>query len=268
MNEGELMTIEDYDAIIDKGFNAWAQDYYLNRLDNLMDKLGEELAYAPKAMDKFVEAGIVSFSPFTTTTPYEMFCGGRTMVKFTKDLFKYADKVQAAMDVAMPDILANIKQFAAAPSVQKPIAAWVGGWRGASEFLSPKMWNRFIWPYYKKIVEEVVAVGIIPVLHLDSNWERDIEYFRELPKGKCVFSPDGSTNIFKVKAVLGDHMCIMGDVPAALLTLGNPDEVYKYATKLINEIGPAGLIMASGCDIPANAKPENVAAMISSCAYR
>jgi uroporphyrinogen-III decarboxylase len=33
---------------------------------------------------------------------------------------------------------------------------------------------------------------------------------------------------------------------------------------LINEIGPAGFILSSGCDIPPNAKPENVKAMIDS----
>ena len=32
---------------------------------------------------------------------------------------------------------------------------------------------------------------------------------------------------------------------------------------LINEIGPSGFILSSGCDIPFNAKPENVKAMIS-----
>jgi uroporphyrinogen-III decarboxylase len=60
-------------------------------------------------------------------------------------------------------------------------------------------------------------------------------------------------------------MCITGDVGAALLTLGTPDDVYQYSTKLIREIGPSGFIMASGCDIPATAKPENVAAMLAAC---
>jgi uroporphyrinogen-III decarboxylase len=58
-------------------------------------------------------------------------------------------------------------------------------------------------------------------------------------------------------------MCIMGDVKAAMFSLGTPNEVYEYSTKLIKEIGPSGFILSSGCDIPINAKPENVAAMIS-----
>jgi uroporphyrinogen-III decarboxylase len=48
-----------------------------------------------------------------------------------------------------------------------------------------------------------------------------------------------------------------------MFSLGTPDDVHAYSTKLIREIGPAGFILSSGCDIPFDAKPENVAAMIA-----
>lgn len=260
VDEMELMKLEDYDAIINCGYNNFIGDFFLNRLDNLGERLQPFLASLPQSFKNFEDAGIVPFSPILFTIPYEVFCGGRSMVKFSKDLFRIPDKVQAAMDVAMPDIIENARQVMRA---LKPIGVWVGGWRSASEFMSPTLWKRLVFPYMKQLVQAVVEEGVIAVLHLDSNWTRDIEYFRELPKGKCVFSPDGSTDIFKAKELLGDHMCIMGDVPAASLTLGTPEEVYNYSTKLIKEIGPDGFILAQGCDIPTNAKVENVKAMIS-----
>jgi len=54
-----------------------------------------------------------------------------------------------------------------------------------------------------------------------------------------------------------------GDVPASMFAFGTPDEVYNYCRKLIQEIGPDGFILQSGCDIPTNAKLENVQAMVS-----
>jgi uroporphyrinogen-III decarboxylase len=66
-----------------------------------------------------------------------------------------------------------------------------------------------------------------------------------------------------MKEVLGDHMCINGDVPATMLTLATPDEVFNYSRRLIREIGPTGFILGQGCDIPPNAKLENVKAMIA-----
>ena len=71
------------------------------------------------------------------------------------------------------------------------------------------------------------------------------------------------TDIFKAKEILGDHICLAGDVPAALLVFGSPEEVYEYSRKLITELGPEGFMLQSGCDIPANAKLENVRAMVA-----
>jgi uroporphyrinogen-III decarboxylase len=74
---------------------------------------------------------------------------------------------------------------------------------------------------------------------------------------------DGTTNIFKAKEVLGDHMCLMGDVPAMMLYHKDPDDVYEYSSKLIRELCLEGFILQSGCGIPENAKLENVQAMVS-----
>lgn len=259
VQEAELMKIEDYDLIIEQGYNKFVEDFYRDKLDDLGAKLQPFFESFPDALQKTVELGIVPFSPAITTIPYELFCGGRSMVAFLKDLHRIPDKVQAAMDATLPVLIENARQLCRAA---RPIAIWVGGWRAASEFISPRLWQRFVFPYYKQIVEAVVAEGVIPVLHFDSNWTRDLDYLRELPKAKCVFSPDGFTDIYKAKEILDGHMCIMGDVPAALLTLGTPAAVDAYCKKLIRDIGATGFILAQGCDIPPNAKPENVKAMI------
>jgi uroporphyrinogen-III decarboxylase len=69
------------------------------------------------------------------------------------------------------------------------------------------------------------------------------------------------TDIRKARQVLGDHMCIMGDVPPALLSSGTPEQVFEHCTKLVKDIGPTGYILQSGCDIPVDAPLENVKAM-------
>jgi uroporphyrinogen-III decarboxylase len=134
--------------------------------------------------------------------------------------------------------------------------------------LSPKLWERFVWPYMERIVNEVVDTGLIAILHLDADWTRDLHHFRDLPKGRCVLATDGDTDLFKAKEILGDRMCLMGDVPPAMLSLGSSQQVYEYSTRLIRELGPEGFILQSGCDIPMNAKLENVQAMVSAATAR
>ena len=262
VDEVGTMTLEDYDTILDKGFMPVGLDIIKNRLQDKEALPAAEafFAYAPKAAQEWSDLGIVPFCPVMLVPPFDELAGARTLPKFFRDLFKIPDKVDAVLKIRQEETIAKIKDLV--PKV-KPLTVFVGATRGASEFVSPRVFDRFVWPYIQEIVETIVAAGSIAYLHFDSNWERDIEYFRQLPKGKCIFGSDSATSIYKLKDKLGDHMCLMGDVPPALLTLGTPDEVYNHCTKLINEIGPSGYILSQSCTIPPNAPPANVAAMIS-----
>ena len=65
------------------------------------------------------------------------------------------------------------------------------------------------------------------------------------------------------KEILDGHMCISGDVPAALLSLGTPDQVRDYCRTLIDKVGKGGgFFLTTGCECPIDAKFENVEAMI------
>ncbi len=175
------------------------------------------------------------------------------------DLIEIPDRVEAVMKAIVPHLSA--KAIQKTKELGYP-AVWVGGWRSAPFLYSSSMWHRFVWPYFSRVVKEVVDAGLIALLHLDSDWTRELEFFRELPKAKCLMALDGETDIYKAREILDDHMCIMGDVPASMLFSGSPDEVYEYSRSLITELGPAGFMLQSGCDIPTNAKLENVQAMV------
>jgi uroporphyrinogen-III decarboxylase len=54
-----------------------------------------------------------------------------------------------------------------------------------------------------------------------------------MPKGKCVLQLDGSTDIYKAKEIVGDRVCIQGDVPAALLTLGNCIAIARNSSEIL-----------------------------------
>ncbi|MEL7566140.1 MAG: uroporphyrinogen decarboxylase family protein [Dehalobacterium sp.] len=264
VDEQELMTIDDYKDIINNGFNQWYNKFLVERLDNLPAKLAPFVQNVPTMMQMVTEAGLVPFSPLIFTVPFEYFCGARTMVKFARDLYKHYDLVKEAMEVALPDIQQNIKNTIHGAGF---IAVWLGAWRTASEFIAPKFWDTLVYPYYKALAETVLAEGVIPVFHLDSCWDRDVAAFLDMPKG-CVFSPDGMTDIFRAKKILDGHMCIMGDVSPSLLAIGTPAEVKEYCNRLLDELGPKGFILAQGCDIPPNAKMENLAAMIETVMAR
>ncbi|WP_371381104.1 uroporphyrinogen decarboxylase family protein [Sporomusa aerivorans] len=261
IDEISPMSVEDYDVILDKGFAYYQQQVFEQYLPLAVPDLQKYLsADWGTIVANYVNAGIVPFSPLIFGVPFDVLSSARGMVNLTKDLYRIPDKVEAVIDIITTEMIAMIKERI---GQIKPFAVFTGATRCAPEYMSAKMWERFALPSLKRQVEAVVDAGAYALLHWDNNWTRAIEYLGEFPKGKCILSSDSNTDLYKAKEVLRGRMCIMGDVPAAMLTLGTPDEVYRYCSKLINDLGPDGFILAVGCCTPLNADPENVKAMIA-----
>ena len=259
MDEHELISIEDYDVILSKGWPEFFADFLKNKLNINLEAVMCEMAASTRMMAAFEEAGYAIYTPVAFTLINECLGGGRSMAKFMRDLYKIPDKVEAVLDVIQED---QLKKVGPAIKAAQAEVVFVSPSRGASAFFAPKLWERFVWKYLKKIGDAIIAEGAVINVHADGDWERDLEHFREFPKGKCVFEADHGTDMYKLKEKIGDWCAIKGDVPAALLACGTPDEVYRYCKTLIKDMGD-GFILSSGCTIPDNAKVENVRAMIS-----
>ncbi|AFV02186.1 MULTISPECIES: uroporphyrinogen decarboxylase family protein [unclassified Dehalobacter] len=260
VSEKKVMENEDYDLILDKGYPALQQKILPKVLD--MSELGEFMDYSQKFgqinAEKHISAGYPSVNTAAFSPPFEILCGGRSMNQFFMDCYKMPDKVKAAQDAMMPAIIGDMLNIMKATHGK---ACWVGGWRGASALVSPKIWNNLVWPYMKEMGMALVENGFTPCFHLDQNWDRDIERFLEIPEKMSILNLDGMTDMRNARKVLGDHVALMGDVPSQLLATGTPETVYKYVTDLIDDIGYKGLFITPGCDAPANAKFENMVAM-------
>ncbi|MCL4552312.1 MAG: hypothetical protein M1305_01975 [Candidatus Marsarchaeota archaeon] len=262
VQEAEVMSVEDYDFIIDKGWPAFLTSYLPKVLDvaELEENEAWVAANARRCVESARELGYAVVSFGGTSTPFEFLSGGRSMQQFFLDLHRRPDRVQAAMDIMMPEI---IEAAIAEGRLSGVPRIWVGGWRAASSILAPRLWDKLVFPYLYQIVTALSEHGIISVLHLDQDWTRDLARLRELPAKKCILNIDGMTDIRKAKQVLGDHMAIMGDVPAALFSAGTPKGIRKYVQDLVRDIGPVGLILCPGCDAPVDTKPENMEVFVA-----
>jgi hypothetical protein len=259
--ESELMRAEDYDTILRDGWPAFYCRFMEERVLGGVPPHRLPPAQPPvDVLGTWAAQGIPVFSGGDVSPPFELLCGARSMAGFFTDLLAIPDKVEEVMDAVMPHLCRPVCEKAAARGYP---AVWVGGWRSAGRMLSRPLWERFVWPYLERAVNEVAAMGLIALLHLDSDWTRDLDMLRTLPAGRCILSTDGGTDLRKAKEILGGRMCLMGDVPAALLAFGTPDQVYQYSRKRIEELGPRGFILHSGCDIPDNAQVANVRAMVA-----
>jgi uroporphyrinogen-III decarboxylase len=263
VQEAEVMLPTEYDLIVDYGWQAFLERFYPRILDvaELQANLGWIMSGGfAVVMQKLRAAGIVPVAGGITSIPFEYLCGGRSMAKFFFDLYRMPDRVKAAMDVILPELIQGAIGGAQAVGVPR---VWVGGWRAASGLVAPKLWDRFVWPYYYEMVTQLHAAGIVSILHWDQDWTRDLARLNELPPRSFILNPDGMTDVRRAKALIGDRAAIMGDVPASLFAAGTPDDIYNYVRDLVRDVGPTGLLLCPGCDAPINTKPENMQAFIA-----
>jgi uroporphyrinogen decarboxylase len=269
--EEEIMTRQDYEQIQRQGYTAWFRNYHL-RLRSL--KPGSALGRA-KVTLQFVRMGLhirsnVKFwqkrgipSLFNTAAypPFDFFSLARSLEPFVHDLFDCPESIQAASAASLPDMLATCKQTLKLTDGKR---VCLYPMRSSASIISPKMFERFALPNLVQMVESFHRDGITTVLHCDGNWTPMLKFLKELPRASCIVELDGSTDIYKAKEILGDWLCLKGDVPATLLAMGEAEAVSEYCRRLIKDIGSGGgFILASGCEVPLNARVENVIALIN-----
>jgi hypothetical protein len=132
-----------------------------------------------------------------------------------------------------------------------------------AEFLRPVDFEEFYWPTFSKLIKELAEAGFSCLIYCEGNWDPYLDFLAQLPKGKVIALLE-STNMKKAKAVLGNTMCIAGNIHNSLLGYGTEEECVAYAKELIDTCAPGGGFIFS-CDkvmlTPNDAKPENLQAV-------
>lgn len=262
--ETEVMKSEEYPLLI-RSFPEFNR-VYLSRIHKGVDALAIRETSVWRAelhrrdVARWASKGIPSMVAGVLSLPFDLLCFMRSWEKFFLDLYRIPNTVIEALDVIASSVVHAARRAVAQSGVRR---VFLGGTRSAATFVSPKMFDKFVMPTLRFLVESLFKEGIVSVLHFDSDWTLHLPRLAELPRGSCILDLDGTTDIFEAKRLLRDRLCIMGDVPATLLTMGTPTDVESYCKKLIDIVGKGGgFILSSGCDVPVDARLENVRAMV------
>ncbi len=132
--------------------------------------------------------------------------------------------------------------------------------RGSDGFISLQQFERLYWPQLKEVMLKVIDAGLTPYVFWEGCWNDRLKYLAELPKGKTVGMFEKS-DIFKVKEVLGETMCIVGGMPVSMLMAGTVSEVREHSRRLCQIVGQGGgFIMCTDIGEMEGCNPELVAA--------
>ena len=174
------------------------------------------------------------------------------------DMYRNPDKLLQAIEKVSPMMIEaaiSAAKSSGIPRIFMPLH------KGAHGFMSLAQFKTFYWPTLKQLILALIEAGITPCPFFEGDYTDRLELIKDIPKGKAMYLFD-RMDMFKAKEVLGDRVCIRGNVPAALLCTATPQEVKDCCKKLIDVVGRGGgFIMDGAIGIPDEAKPENVKAM-------
>jgi len=174
------------------------------------------------------------------------------------DMYRLPDKLHQAMDKLIPYILRGAFGPAKGSGIPR---IFIPLHKGLDGFMSLEQFKTFYWPSLRRLIIALVDEGLTPNILWEGNCESRLETIKDIPRGKAVYAFE-RTDIFKAKEILGDTVCIRGNVPPSLLIMGSSQEVRDYCKRLISVVGKGGGFMMDGASgIPDETKPENLKAM-------
>ncbi|MEW5980357.1 MAG: uroporphyrinogen decarboxylase family protein [Acidobacteriota bacterium] len=264
--EGEVWGADEYERLLELGYTRFVNEHLAFRVSEMttpeeIAELGERsLVLLMRFINEVKKRGAVPYGAPLNVHPFFWMSLTRSMVRFTEDLYYRPDCVERALKAIVPQW---IELTVALSKLMDSKIVHLAEERAGSFFYPLRVFERFWWPYTLQIVDALWSEGIVTLFHLDQCWDKNIPYFKQLPKRSAIVDLDGTTDIFAAKEVLRGHLCIGGDVHPTLLSLGKPEEVAAYCRRLIEEVGDhGGLILNVGCSVPYQTKPENLRAMI------
>ncbi len=175
------------------------------------------------------------------------------------DMYRYPDLVHEYMERAIPEAIeSSIKtaDMTGVPVMLMPLH------RGADNFMNEEQFKTFYWPYLKRVMLGQIEEGLVPCCFAEGSFTSRLEIVSDFPKGKAIWHFD-QTDMKKAKEILGDTVCIMGNVPVSLMVTGKPEDVTAHCRELIETAGRGGgFVLAPGATTD-DAKVENIQAMVA-----
>jgi hypothetical protein len=197
------------------------------------------------------QAGSLTQAPFDTISDFLRGTRGAML-----DMYRQPDKLIQAAERLLPIMLklGLTAKERGVPRVFIPLH------KGLDGFMSQEQFKTFYWPTLKRLIEGLIEEGCTPIVFWEGDVASRLELIGDIPRAKAIYGFE-RTDMFKAKEILGDVVCLKGNVPLSILAMGTPDDVKAYCKRLIDFVGKGGGFIMDGSTVLDDAKPENVKTM-------
>ncbi|MCZ7646147.1 MAG: uroporphyrinogen decarboxylase family protein [Planctomycetota bacterium] len=138
-------------------------------------------------------------------------------------------------------------------------ADMIGIGDAAASLVGPRIYEEFVWPCEKRMVDGLKALGTRVRLHVCGATRPLLKRFGEL--GCDVVDLDSQAPLSDGRLHMGDDQVLLGNIdPVRVLCNGDPDSIYEAVAECHQAAGPR-FIVSAGCEVPRDTPHENLHAM-------
>jgi MtaA/CmuA family methyltransferase len=129
----------------------------------------------------------------------------------------------------------------------------------AASLVGPQIYQEFIWPFEKKLVDGVHQLGAKTRLHICGNTRPLLQGMGKL--GCAVVDLDYPSPMSQGRQQMGPEQVLLGNInPVLVLRNGNPEGVTAAIGACHRETGPR-FIAGAGCEVPRDTPEANLRAL-------
>jgi MtaA/CmuA family methyltransferase len=162
---------------------------------------------------------------------------------FVRDLFEFVVGMELQFARAQVDAGADM----------------IGVGDAAASLLGPQIYGEFVWPYEKKLIEGLHAMGTRARLHICGNTSLILEDMGRL--GCEIVDLDSLSTMARGREAMGEGQVLLGNInPVTVLRDGTPQQVTEALSQCHSQAGPR-YIVGAGCEVPRDTPHENLQAL-------
>jgi MtaA/CmuA family methyltransferase len=129
----------------------------------------------------------------------------------------------------------------------------------AASLVGPAIYEEFVWPYEKKVIDGLHAMGTRVRLHICGNTRRILEGMGRL--GCEIVDLDFMVPLAEGREKMGPDQVLLGNLdPVRAVRDGTPESVAAALAECHRQAGPR-YIVGAGCEVPRGTPSENLRAL-------
>lgn len=135
----------------------------------------------------------------------------------------------------------------------------IGVGDAAASLVGPGIYNEFVWPYEKKLVDGLHAMGTRVRLHICGDTRPILAGMGAL--GCDIVDLDYMVPLAEARAAMGPEQVLLGNLdPVSCLRGGTPESITRAVAQCHAEAGPK-YIVGAGCEVVRDTPDENLRAL-------